>query len=54
MARQVKTEFVYPPIPLRQFDWVAYFDGDEESGLRGWGRTEKEAIQDLYQLAEDE
>jgi hypothetical protein len=39
--------FEYPPIPVRQFDWGAYYEGHEESGPYGWGATEAEAINDL-------
>lgn len=35
----------YPPIPVRDFDWVAYFD--EESGPWGTGRTRVIALGDL-------
>ena len=28
-------------------DWVAYYEGQEEEGLRGWGKTEQDAIDDL-------
>ena len=42
---KIVTEHVYPPIPMRQFDWVAHYDDPE--GLAGWGRTEAEAIADL-------
>lgn len=45
--RKIVTENVYPPIPIRRFDWCAYYDGDEESGPRGWGETEQKAIADL-------
>ena len=42
---------VYPPIPIRQFDWQAHFDGDEPNdngSMRvGHGRTEAEAVNDL-------
>lgn len=47
MKRKIKTSHVYPPIPVRQFDWCAYWDGTEESGQYGYGRTEAEAIADL-------
>lgn len=44
----IKTEHVYPPIPIRSFDWCAWFDGmDEETRGHGWGKTEAEAIADL-------
>jgi hypothetical protein len=52
MARQIHTQYVFPPIPLRQFDWCATFDGDDESGPQGFGRTEDEAIADLREQAE--
>lgn len=45
--RKIITHYEYPPIPVRTMDWVAYFDGDEEGGPRGWGATEAEAILDL-------
>lgn len=53
MTRKVlKTSFDYPPIPVRDHDWSAWFDGDEEDGLYGYGATEEEAIASfLEQLA---
>lgn len=54
----IKTEFVYPPIPLRQFDWMAYED-DTYCGcgecrcLTGHGATKQEAIADLMEQIED-
>jgi hypothetical protein len=56
-GRKISAEFVYPPIPLRQFDWSAVddntYDGAPDSGNRhqiGYGRTEDEAIVDLLVL----
>ena len=47
----IKTEYVFPPIPYRGSDWVAYLadeDYDPEHHLPvGWGATEQEAIEDL-------
>ncbi len=40
------TSCVYPPIPDRRFDWIAYAEGQEESGDYGYGATEQEAIDD--------
>lgn len=34
-------------------DWCAYYDGHEEEGNYGYGRTEAEAIEDLKQRNED-
>jgi hypothetical protein len=53
----VITQYVYPPIPIRQFDWCAYLDFGEydvESGPYGWGRTEAEAILDLEELLDED
>lgn len=47
---KIVTVFYQPPIPLRQFDWVAYQDGEEESGVYGYGRTEREAIEALKDI----
>lgn len=57
---KIRTEFVYPPIPVRDFDWSAIdddtYDGAEDSGTRGqigYGRTEAEAIADLKAILEE-
>jgi hypothetical protein len=46
MEAPIHTEFVYPPIPIRRFDWVAYRDPE---GRVGWGRTQQEAIADFLE-----
>lgn len=46
-AKKIVTSFVYPPIPRRDHDWCAHYEGEEEKGGYGWGRTEQEAIDDL-------
>lgn len=49
----IKTEFVYPPIPVRDFDWAAFPEGCEEAGPYGWGPTQEVAIANLkFELAE--
>ncbi len=49
----VRTEFVYPPIPTRAFDWRAVrddYDGAPDSHcLMGSGPTEAAAIADLLE-----
>lgn len=55
----IKTDFVYPPIPIRSFDYMAYddltYDPDPECrSVVGWGATEEEAVRDLINLIEDE
>lgn len=51
MSRRIITTLVYPPIPVRNMDWQAHFDGDEpnDDGQMkcGHGATEQEAIDDL-------
>lgn len=58
MARKIITTFVYPPIPVREMDWQAHFDGDEpdDDGHMevGRGRTEKLAVLDLIEGIDDE
>jgi hypothetical protein len=52
--RRIITEYVHPPIPIRQWDWSAKRDGDDEGGRVGYGATEQDAIDDLHnQEAED-
>ena len=43
---EIVTDLVYPPIPIRDYDWNAWVDGEEEC-ITGWGRTEEAAIADL-------
>lgn len=44
---KIITEYVYPPIPDRRFDWSAVRDGYEPGNPIGWGNTEREAVIDL-------
>lgn len=50
----IKTVCVYPPIPDRRFDWIAYFDGEEEAGDYGYGATEQAAIADFIENYADD
>jgi hypothetical protein len=47
----IRTENIHPPIPLRNFDWQAWYEGQEE-GPSGYGATEPEAIEDLREQIE--
>ena len=51
---KIETKYVYPPIPLRRFDWSAIdadtYDGE---GLIGFGATEQAAIDELLALIEE-
>ena len=50
-GRAISTEFVYPPIPDRSFDWSATFEGYEPGEVIGRGETEAAAIADLIEQA---
>lgn len=51
--REIVTQHVYPPIPLRMFDWCAFRDGDEENPSRiAWGPTEDAAVSELMAMEE--
>lgn len=43
--RKIVTDNIFPPIPSRQFDWLAHYDDPE--GPTGYGPTEQDAIDDL-------
>lgn len=45
--RKIITDFVYPPIPIREVDWRATLDGYEPGDPMGIGPTEAAAIADL-------
>jgi hypothetical protein len=51
---RIITNHVFPPIPIRAFDWSAVRDGYEPGMPIGWGSTEQDAIDDLLMLEEDE
>ena len=48
--KNIITDYIHPPIPIRDHDWVAYYDGEEESLIYGYGRTKDEAIKDLKEI----
>ena len=50
----IVTVYSPPPIPTNKMDWTAYIDGQEEHGCYGYGRTEQEAIADLFTSWPDE
>jgi hypothetical protein len=53
---RIRTECVYPPIPVRDFDWAAVDDEtyDGSGSLIGYGRTEEIAVRDLIAQLENE
>lgn len=55
----IRTNYEFPPIPVRTFDWSAIdddtYDGAEDSSCPiGRGRTEQEAIDNLLEQIEDD
>lgn len=52
---RIATKNICPPIPIRQFDWVAFVEGDEEdNALHAHGATELEAVRNLAELLLEE
>lgn len=49
--QKIITQHIYPPIPIRDMDWQATYDGDEPNDAGsmavGHGATEALAIADL-------
>lgn len=52
MLYAIRTELVYPPIPVRNWDWEAVLDGYEPGDPIGCGATEDAAIADLLDALE--
>jgi hypothetical protein len=50
---KIITHYRNPPIPVRSFDWTAYFEGQEDC-LVGCGKTELQALFDLYSQYTDQ
>jgi hypothetical protein len=46
----IETTHIYPPIPIRNFDWEATRSDYDEGDPIGYGKTEDEAIQNLLEL----
>ena len=44
---KIITNYDYPPIPIRNYDWSAIREGYDEGDLIGHGKTEQKAIEDL-------
>ena len=53
---KLRTEYVYPPIPIRSFDWSAIDDDtyDGPGSPVGHGPTEQAAIDDLMEQLEEQ
>jgi hypothetical protein len=51
---KIRTNYDFPPIPIRSHDWSAWVDGSEESGPFGNGATEAEAIADLKEKMDED
>lgn len=49
MSKRITTHLVYPPIPVRNYDWMACFGDYEPGNLVGYGATEDAAIADLME-----
>ncbi len=53
-APKIVTNYWAKPIPDRQFDWSAHYDGDEPNDdgqmMVGYGQSKEEAIIDLARL----
>jgi hypothetical protein len=55
MSPKIVTNYIHPPVPPRQFDWLAMYDCDDgDSPRKGYGATEQEAINDLLTNYEHE
>ncbi len=55
-GQRIVTHYVYPPIPVRDFDWSAVlegYDGADGGDPQGTGPTEQAAIADLVEQLED-
>jgi hypothetical protein len=49
----IRVIFKHPPIPIRHFDWLAYVDGQEESGLHGTAEEPLQAVRNLLDQIEE-
>lgn len=47
MRKPIVVDYIHPPIPNRNFDYTAYFDGYEPGDAIGYGPTAEDAVRDL-------
>ena len=52
--RRIITDCDPKPIPIRQFDWSASRDDDNDGESVGYGATEEAAIADLLELESEQ
>ena len=50
---EIESHFEYPPIPIRNFDWVTHIVGAEPGDIFGWGRTKDDSIADFWEQWEE-
>jgi hypothetical protein len=53
-TKTIHTEYIYPPIPDRRYDWQAVRDDYEPGMPIGMGYTELDAVKDLIEQELDE
>jgi len=44
---KIQVSFQHPSVPVRKFDWVAFYEGEEERREYGYGSTPYMAVLDL-------
>jgi len=53
MRKAIVVDYIHPPIPNRNFDYRAYFDGYEPGDIVAFGPSPEEAVQELIALMEE-
>jgi hypothetical protein len=48
---KIVTQYIYPPVPFRDHDWMAYDSDEEGEGPTGYGETEVAALKDFIDEA---
>lgn len=54
MTLQLEVNFIFPPIPIRNFDWSVTAAGYEPGMIIGYGRTIAQALDNYVEQHEDE
>ena len=47
MMNKITTYYAHPPIPDRNSDWIACYEGLEEYCEYGYGATKEDAVKNL-------
>ena len=50
ISKKILTSFINQDLKICDYDYMAYYEGEEKGGARGWGSTPERAMKDLTEI----